>query len=1166
MADFVHLHVHSLYSLLEGAIRLKPLMERIKAGGMGAVAVTDTANLFGAVRFQERAKEAGVKPIFGSELLVDTGLPDRPESRLVLLAKDRAGYRNLSNLVSLAHLEGHLLGGKKPRVTRKQISDHSEGLFALSAGLEGEPGMHLCVGDVKAARETASEYRDMFPPGHYHLELQHTAHPDQRAVNDTFKELSRELKVPLVATCNCHYLDRREARAHDALLAIQHQVSVDEMRKSRPFGDEQYVRSFEEMLELFEDAPDAVYRSAEIAEQCNVELETGKTYLPHFQVPTEYGLDGWLRKISAEGLDRRFEELADKYEVDEREYRARLDRELDVIIEMGFPGYFLIVHEFIDWAKKEGIPVGPGRGSGAGSLVAFALRITDIDPIPLGLLFERFLNPERVSMPDFDIDFCPNRRDKVIAHVTEKYGTENVGQIITFGQLGARSAIRDVARVMKFPVSEGDRIAKLVPKAAETIPEAMRMEPRLKSIYDDRESPMYRELLDVAISLEGLNRQAGIHAAGVVIGDKPLREYVPLFRGNDGEVVTQFDKDDVEKAGLVKFDFLGLKTLSVIDQAVRLINRDLPPEDALDIEGIPLDDPEVFALISRGDTTGVFQFESTGFKDLLKKLKPDRFTDIVAAGAIHRPGPLQSGMVDDYIARKHGRAEVAYPHPALQEILEETYGVIIYQEQVMKISQVLAGYSLGRADQLRRAMGKKKAAVMDAERPAFFEGARARNVDEKVAGEIFDLMAKFAEYGFNKSHSAAYGLITYQTAWLKAHYPVEFMAALLTSEMDKTEKLVAHIAETRRDMGLEILPPTLNDSDLVFDVAPPGSPGGNKRIRFGLGAIKGVGRAAIQAILEAREDGPFLGLFDFCERVNLRRVNKRALEVLVAAGCFDFVGVPRWRLFESIERAVDRGTKIAMDRAAGQSSLFGTLGSGRASREPGESLEGPDLYQEVHDDEGWTEREQLAREKEALGFYISGHPLDSHATELSRRAVSCRAAKDSERWQELTVGGVVTALQERMTKKGQRMAVFTLEDMTGIIECRCFSEALLEYEPIIKSDDAIIVRGKARLEGDSEEQIVRVGVESVEKLEDVREREARLITVTVSSDDLTRESAKKLQELLSEHPGKCRTYLRLRSPNKWETLIRLNGSGVRPADGLLASVDRLFGARVTQVE
>ena len=1162
MADFAHLHVHTLYSLLQGAIRLPELMDRVKQGGMDSVAITDTMNLFGAVDFFKKAKGAGIHPVFGTEAVVETGDEAIPESHLVLLAENDAGYKNLAYLLSMAWLR------HEKRIPKALLAKHTEGLFALSSGLEGEPARHLVAGDPDQARATAEWYRDVFAPGHYHLEIQAAAFPETRKVNDAFKELSRDLKIPLVATADCHYLDRRDARAHDALLAIREQVSVDELRRRRPAGDAQYVRSVEEMLEAFEDVPDAVYRAAEIAEACQVELKLGQTFLPTFPIPDGKDPATWLREVAARGLKRRFAEIGDLYPIDREAYLERLEIELDVIIQMDFPGYFLIVQDFINWAKDNGVPVGPGRGSGAGSLVAYSLRITDLDPIYHGLLFERFLNPERVSMPDFDVDFCQTRRDRVIEYVTEKYGKDNVGQIVTFGQLKARSVIRDVVRVMGLPFAEGDRLAKLVPEQLGiTLPEALKAEPRLQELYDDRDQPVYREILDIAMALEGLNRQTGMHAAGIVIGDKPLWEYVPLLQGNDGEIVTQFAKDEVEQAGLVKFDFLGLKTLTVIHDAVQLVNRDRSG-DPVDINAIPLDDRAIYDLISRADTTGVFQFESSGFKELLKKLKPDRFSDIVAAGALYRPGPLQSGMVDDYIARKHGRQAVSYPHPDLEPVLAETHGVIVYQEQVMGISRVLAGYSLGRADILRRAMGKKKAEVMAKERAGFLEGARNNDIDPVVAGEIFDLMEKFAAYGFNKSHSAAYGLITYQTAWLKAHFPVEFMSALLTSEKDNTDKVVAHIDEMRRHMGIEVLPPDVNASQLAFDTAPPAKAGGLKRVRFGLGAVKGVGGAAIEAILEARDDaerGPFRGLFDFCERVDTRRVNRKTVEALVKAGAFDFVGVPRWQLLASVERALDRGARTQRDRAMGQSDLFGAFAASSAASDW--ETERPELYTEPGSDaKPWTERQLLAEEKAALGFYISGHPLDRYAEDLARLATPMDALKDAGNFQEVEVVGVVTALKEWTTKNGSgRMAKITLEDLSGTLDGLCYASEYGQVEDLLKSDEPLLIKGKTRVEADDESRNVILRISDVAKLSDVRAASATLVTVTVGPEALTVERAAKLAQLLEAHPGACRAYLKVRSEGRWETVIRMGEARVHPADELLAAVDHLFGGRVTAV-
>ncbi|MDF1563615.1 MAG: DNA polymerase III subunit alpha [Deltaproteobacteria bacterium] len=1165
MADFAHLHLHTLYSLLQGAIRLGPLMERVKAGGMDSVAMTDTANLYGAVDFVKQAKKHGVHPILGSEIFVQ-GADARPAA-LVLLAENGTGYRNLRHLLSTAWLEHHEPSARFPLIPFSLLSKHTEGLFALSGGLDGEPARAFVERGPDAAREAVARYRQLFAPAHYHLELQINGYPERRRVNEFFKELSRDEKIPLVATGDCHYLDRRDARAHEVLLSIAEQVRVEELRRSRQVGETQYLRTAEEMLELFEDVPDAVYRTAEIAEACSVDLELGKhTYLPNFEVGEGHDQASWLAKVSAEGLGKRFAEIGDSYPYDEQEYLDRLELELKVITDMGFPGYFLIVQEFINWAKDHGVAVGPGRGSGAGSLVAWVLRITDLDPIHHGLLFERFLNPERVSMPDFDVDFCQTRRDEVIEHVNQLYGVENVGQIITFGQLKARSVIRDVVRVMGLPFAEGDRLAKLVPPdLGMTLEKALQQEPRLKELYESREQPIYREIIDIAMKLEGLNRQAGVHAAGVVIGDKPLWEYVPVIRSKDGDIVTQFAKEEVEEAGLVKFDFLGLKTLTMIEDALRLVNRGRPEEEKVRVEGLPLDDPKVYELISRGDTTGVFQLESSGFKELLKKLRPDRFSDIVAAVALYRPGPLGSGMVDDFIARKHGRQAVSYPHPALERVLEETKGVIVYQEQVMEISRILAGYSLGRADLLRRAMGKKKAEVMAAERSGFLEGAAANEIDPDLAGQIFDLMEKFAAYGFNKSHSAAYGLITYQTAWLKTHYPVEAMAALLTSERDNTDKVVTHIGEVRRDMGIEVVPPDINRSGEFFDVLPPDEGERLGKILFGLGAVKGVGHAAIEAILEAREEEVhFRGLLHFCEAVDTRRVNKRTVEALIKAGCFDYVGVPRENLLATLDRAMERGQKAQKDREMGQSDLFGGgFASGGKSASATEN-ERADIYRE--NEEGpWTERERLGAEKEALGFYLTGHPLDRFAKAAGRLATPLTQLARCEPYEEVKVAVIVEGVQERVTKAGARMARLVLEDLAGRSDAVCFSGTFLEIEELLKGDDPLLLSGRVRVEGEGEEATVEFRVQGAQRLEDVRAEVASAITLSVPPEVLDEGKARRLRELLAAHPGRCTTFLKIREEGSWETVLRLGELSVQPTEALLAGVDALFGRRVTEV-
>ncbi len=876
--SFTHLHLHTLYSLLDGAIRMKDLIKTVQAKGMSAVAVTDHGNMFGAIDFYKKAKEAGVKPILGMEAYVagEKGRGDRSEKvahHLILLAQNDEGYGNLRVLASRAYLDGFYY---HPRIDKQLLKEHSAGLFGLTACLGGEVTSACFRGDMDHARRTAQEYKQIFDPDHFFLEIQSNGLPEQELANSNLKQLSKDVDVPLVATADAHYIKREDARAHELLMAIASGKTLADNKRMKHTTDRLYVTSPEEMLAYFSDVPEAVHNTMRIAEACTLELKLGKPMLPTFRVPEAHTPDSYMAELATKGLEERFRELS--YPVDRELYLHRLGTELAMISSMGFSGYFLIVQDFINWAKRNGIPVGPGRGSGAGSLVAYALRITDLDPLPYNLLFERFLNPERVSMPDFDIDFCQERRDEVIDYVAGKYGENNVGQIITFGSLKAKSVLRDVARVFGLPFSEGDRIAKLVPEILNiTLKEAIEKEPRLKEMIDtptvlgtleDGRQVTSRELLEIALALEGLHRQAGMHAAGVVIADQPLWNYVPIYQPPGEKVlITQFAKDEVEAAGLVKFDFLGLTTLTVIQHALNLINRNRPREQQLQAHQIPIDDAATYELISRGDTAGVFQMESSGFTEMVMKLKPTCFEDVIAAGALYRPGPLDAGMVDVFIDRKHGREKVAYPHPALEAVLKDTYGVIVYQEQVMQISQVLGGYSLGRADLLRRAMGKKKADVMQAERAGFLEGCQAKGVDPKVAGEIFDLMEKFAEYGFNKSHSAAYGLITLHTAWLKAHYPVEFMAALLTSEKDNTDKVVAHIAEARA-AGQEVLPPDVNQSDLAFGAV-------DGKIRFGLGAIKGVGESAIEAILEARAKGSFRDLFDFCERVDARRVNRK---------------------------------------------------------------------------------------------------------------------------------------------------------------------------------------------------------------------------------------------------------------------------------------------------
>src|SRR6266851_1787516 len=1128
-ADFTHLHLHTLYSLLDGAIRLPDLMESCARTGMKSVAVTDHGNMFGVVNFYQEAKKAGVKPIIGFEAYVagEKGMTDKGQrvgNHLVLLAMNDAGYRNLRYLSTKAFTDGFYYD---PRVDKPLLRAHNEGIIALTACMAGAVPKAIRRGDMDEARREARELKEIFGDRLY-LEVQSNALKEQLPVNHGLCELSKDLQIQLVATADSHYVKREDAKAHEVLMAIASGRTFDDPRRLRHETEELYIKAPEEMASAAEATTgvgaewrEAVHNSWLIAQRCNVELDLVGKHLPKFQVPEGETLDSYIQRRAREGLDQRFAEIARTgRKVDADQYRERLERELSVIIKMHYSGYFLIVHDFINWAKQHGVPVGPGRGSGAGSLVAYALRITDLDPIPYNLLFERFLNPERVSMPDFDIDFCQERRDDVIQYVSKKYGEKNVGQIITFGSLKAKSVLRDVCRVFGLPYSEGDRFAKLVPDVLNiSLKDAIEMEPRLTelmekptvlgSVESGREVTS-KEVLEIALALEGLHRQAGMHAAGVVIADRPLWEYVPLYQPPGERVlITQFAKDDVEAAGLVKFDFLGLTTLTVIQHALDLINRNRPQEEKIQSHQIPVDDPSTYELISSGNTAGVFQLESSGFTEMVTKLRPSCFEDVIAAGALYRPGPLDAGMVEVFINRKHGKEKVTYPHPLLEPVLRGTYGVIVYQEQVMQISQILGGYSLGRADLLRRAMGKKKAEVMQQERAGFLDGCRQNGVEPKTAGEIFDLMEKFGEYGFNKSHSAAYGLITIQTAWLKAHYPVEFVAALLTSEKDNTDKVVAHIAEARAS-GHEVLPPDVNFSDLAFSVI-------EGRIRFGLGAIKGVGESAIEAISEARGAKPFRNIFDFCERVDSRRVNRKVLEALVKAGAFDFEKRPRRQLFETIDKAIDRGALSQRDRAVGQRSLFGGE-SGTDGSQPGMSND----YAPV---EEWSEKQRLAFEKEAIGFYVSGHPLHQYEKELRRYARPAASVQRARRDERATVAGIVAALRERPTKTGKRMAWITLEDLSGSVDVVCFpgrnGKAGYEgWEPLLKSDEPILIRGTVQMTTRDEEQpTAEIIAEEVLSLREVRDKRVRRLELRVPVESITEERLGLLAELAKSNAG-----------------------------------------------
>jgi len=1127
--SFVHLHLHTQYSLLDGAIRVDDLVKQAQAQGMPAVAMTDHGNLYGAVHFYEAARKAGVKPIIGCEVYLTTEpFQQRTNQKfnhhLVLLAKDLTGYRNLSYLVSKAFVDGFYY---RPCINHELLAEHAEGLVCLSGCLGGELAKSFRWQGGDAALKVAGWHRDLFGDD-YFLEIQHNGYEWQDEYNTQVARFGKDLGVPLVVTNDCHYLDQREHHAQEVLMAVRTGKTLADEDRMRHPAPELYFKDLAVVRRQFPNDPEAIENTLLVAERCNLELPLGETYLPEFPVPDGETRDSYLADRAREGLQQRLAEMRKRGEQpDEGRYQERLEEELRIIGQMGFPGYFLIVWDFIRFAREEGIAVGPGRGSGAGSLVAYSLRITDIDPLPYGLLFERFLNPERVSMPDFDIDFCKLRRDEVIHYVRDRYGHDNVGQIVTFGSLKSRSAVRDVGRAMALPFGEVDKLAKLIPDLGPakkmTIPKALDLEPRLRDAIAGNEQ--YGELFDTAATLEGLGRHPGVHAAGVVIADQPLWELVPVKTGEGTELlVTQYDKDKVESAGLVKFDFLGLKTLTMIDIAMGLINRGRPPEEHVNLSELPLDDEETYRLIATGDTAGVFQLGLSGMREFIRRLRPESFDEVVALVALYRPGPMQSGMLDSYVDRKHGREPVTYPHERCRSVLEGTYGVIVYQEQVMQIAVELCGYSLGQADNLRKAMGKKEPAQMAKERDGFVRGAVEHGgMPEREAGELFDAIEKFAGYAFNKSHSAAYGLIAYQTGWLKAHHPVEFMAALLTTDKDDTDKVVKYIQDAR-GMGIEVLPPDVNESEVEFSVT-------EGRVRFGMAAVKGVGGAAVTAVQAGRADGPFTSLFDFCERVDGQKVNRRVVEALVQCGAFDSTGVGRARSFAAIDRALE----IAQRKEANkdQIDLFSLAGADG-------QVEDATVVREYPTVEEWRERERLAREKACLGFYVSGHPLDAYAEELKRystiNTAGMASGSDSS---EVSFGGVVTTVREKISKGGGRTAFVLIEDLHGQVEVIFFPKVYEEVEALVKSDEPLLVSGKLTLEGD-EVKTPKVRANGVRLLRDVREEKTDRIAFHLDVGRHVATHVTELRDLLRDYPGRCETWVVVHFPDEGEAVLRLS--------------------------
>ena len=1051
--QFVHLHLHSDYSLIDGLIRIKPLVSAVSEAGMPAVALTDQHNFFAAVKFYSAAINAGIKPILGADLRLRDEADTKGNSRFVVLCQNMIGYHNLCRLLSRAYIEGQHLG--VPMLDFSWLEGQTDGLICIASSREGLLSKALLNEQKDEVNSIVNQWTSLFPDRLY-LELMRTGREDDERYIDAALDTAHEFDLPVVATNDVRFIDAEQFEAHEAKVCISDGRLLDDPRRPRHYSTEQYLRSPKEMVALFSDIPEAIENTVEIAKRCNVQLSLDQHFLPDFPVPEGMTIAQFLTQESREGLEKRLATLfgQESERQDKREtYDERLQIELDVINEMGFPGYFLIVADFIHWAKNNDIPVGPGRGSGAGSLVAYALEITDIDPLQYDLLFERFLNPERVSLPDFDVDFCMEGRDKVIEYVSEHYGRDHVSQIITYGTMAAKAVLRDVGRVLGLPYGLVDSLAKLVPfELKMTLTKALEQEPLLKERYHKEED--VKTLIDLALQLEGLTRNVGKHAGGVVIAPKSLTEYTPIYCEHNGAgLVSQYDKDDVESVGLVKFDFLGLRTLTVIDWTIKNLSAILPADEfaKIDITNLPLNDRASYELLKRCETTAVFQLESRGMKDLIKRLQPDTFEDIVALVALFRPGPLQSGMVDDFVNRKHGRAVVNYPHPDLEPILKPTYGVIVYQEQVMQIAQVLAGYSLGSADMLRRAMGKKKAEEMAQQRAFFLEGAQNRGIDERTAGPIFDLMEKFAEYGFNKSHSAAYALIAYQTAWLKAHYPAAFMAAVLSADMDNTDKIVGLIDECR-DMELTVLPPDVNYSKIRFMVAD------DKTIRYGMGAIKGVGEAALTGIVEERQNGKeYSSLFDFCRRVDMKKINRRVLDALVKAGAFDELGGHRASLEASLVKATHIAEQYRRDSDSGQNDMFGVIEAEHSA------VENEPLIEALE----WSKEQLLMAEKETLGLYLSGHPIDRYVKELARfipKRISELDAPEAKGYKRneipVITAGLIVAIRTMKSKNGGRMAFITLDDRTARLEVRVFADVYEQFQAVLQPDKLVVIQGK----------------------------------------------------------------------------------------------------------
>jgi len=1151
MSQFVHLHLHTDYSMLDGACDVEKLVDRVKELGMPAVAMTDHGNIFGAVSFVNAAHKAGIKPIVGCELYIckkdDHNIERTPPdndtyNHLLVLAENEEGYRNLVKITSEASLHGFYY---KPRVSKKFLAEHSRGLIGLSGCLKGEVAERLMEGKYAAAREAAAGFGDMFGRGNFYLEIQDQGLEMEHRIHSDLFRLEKDLGLPLVATNDSHYLCEDDAHAQDVMLCIQTGKSIQDTNRMKFEGTQFFVKSHEEMARVFKDSPDVLSRTLAIAERCNMRLEKVSNPFPHFDVPHGFTLDSYFEHVTREGFARRMEsvrglERAGRLKHSIAEYDQRLARELGIIQQMQFSGYFLIVWDFIRYAKEKEIPVGPGRGSAAGSLVSYSMGITDLDPLQHELLFERFLNPERVSMPDIDIDFCMNRRGEVIDYVTRTYGRENVAQIITFGTMAAKAAIKDVGRAMDIPYSDVDRIAKMVPNQLNIkIEQAVHDSAQLQEAYE--KDGQIRQLIDTAKKLEGLVRNAGVHAAGVVISPRPLTDLVPLHKTKNAEIVTAFDMLAIEKLGLLKMDFLGLTTLTILDDTLKLIAQ--TRGESIALESIPLEDKETYERVFyRGLTSGVFQFESHGMRDVLRRYQPNSIEDLTALNALYRPGPIQGGMIDDFIDRKHGRKKIEYELPELKEMLQETLGVIVYQEQVMQIANRLAGYSLGEADLLRRAMGKKIASEMAAQRERFVSGAVQRGFPPKKIERIFDLMAQFAGYGFNKSHSAAYALLAYHTAYLKTRYPFEFMAALLTSVTGNTDDVVKYINECR-EMGIAVEPPDINVSDANF------TPHGNA-IRFGLAAVKNVGRNAIESIIAGRkEQGSYRSIFEFCEKVDLRLLNKRVLESLIKSGAMDSLG-RRSQLMAVIDRAIERAQKTQRDTESGQHGLFGVFQEDEAHNRNEQLPSVPD----------WDEHTRLAAEKEILGFFITGHPLEKYLDKLRDfNALSTEdiaSMKSSTGKDEICAGGIISNLRVLKSKRGDFYAQGTFEDRTGSVDMLVFPEAYKRLQEKLKLEVPVLIRGGIRIEEGANPKLT---VSEITALEEARAPLPRSLRIRVPLESASESTVDALHSLFADRKGEAKVLFDVERQGDFMVVMEAEGYNVQPDRNFIARVEELCG-------